>query len=160
MKYETVKNFVINSLQKEKKNLDKDKKEFESNFGRLEQINSEIMELRQKAKVFNVQKCACCTHPLKPPVVYFFCNHAYHSLCLNAQIKDDMSNQCPQCDTSKNFKINSFPILGNKQITLRIKQAEEQANNHNNFFMELKTKPRKFDFIAEYMGKGIFKMQN
>jgi hypothetical protein len=39
-------------------------------------------------------------------------------------------------------------------------QAEEQANNHNNFFMELKTKPRKFDFIAEYMGKGIFKMQN
>ena len=49
---------------------------------------------------------------------------------------------------------------GNKQITQRIRQAEEQANNHNNFFMELKMKPRKFDFIAEYMGKGIFKMNN
>ena len=115
--------------------MDKDKKEFESNFGRLEQINTEIKELKQKAKIFNVQKCACCTHPLKPPVVYFFCNHAYHSLCLNAQIKDDMKdNQCPQCDTSKQYIY--YIKIGNKQISLRIMQAEEQANNHNNFFSQ------------------------
>jgi hypothetical protein len=46
------------------------------------------------------------------------------------------------------------------QITQRIKQAQEQAHNHNNFFMELKTKQRKFDFIAKCVGKGIFKMDN
>ena len=46
------------------------------------------------------------------------------------------------------------------QITQRIKQAEEQSNDHNNFFTELKSKPRKFDFIAKYLGKGIFKMDN
>jgi hypothetical protein len=54
MKYETVKNFVINSLQKEKKNLDKDKKEFESNFGRLEQINHIRMLLKKKCLIRNI----------------------------------------------------------------------------------------------------------
>ncbi len=51
-------------------------------------------------------------------------------------------------------------LLENVQITQRIKQAEEQANNHNNFFMELNTKQRKFDFIAKYLSKGIFKMDS
>jgi hypothetical protein len=101
MKYETVKNFVINSLSKEKKNLDNDKKDFENNFTKLEKINNEIKELKQKAKIFNVTKCAFCTHTLQPPVVYFLCGHSYHLLCLNAEVKDDMKDiQCPQCINS------------------------------------------------------------
>lgn len=149
MKFETVKNFIVNSLTKEKKNLDSDKKEFEANYSKLEKINSEIKELKQKSKTFNITKCSLCSHTLQPPVVYFLCNHAYHLLCLNNDIKDDMKEiQCSSC------------VQKNTQITVRIKQAEDQANNHNNFFMELKTKPRKFDFIAKYLGKGIFKMDN
>ncbi len=156
MKYETVKNFIVNSLAKEKKNLDTDKKEFESNFSKLEKINTEVKELKQKAKVFNISKCAFCNQTIQPPVVYFLCSHAYHLLCLNAEVKDDMKDiQCPQCINSKLIVLKH---LENVQITQRIKQAEEQANNHNNFIMELKTKQRKFDFIAKYLGKGIFKM--
>jgi hypothetical protein len=156
MKYETVKDFIMNSLSKEKKNLDADKKEFENNFSKLEKINSEVKELKSKAKIFNISKCAFCTQSLQPPVVYFLCNHAYHILCLNAEVRDDMKEiQCPQCINSK--LCNN---IENVQISQRIKQAEEQANNHNNFFMELKTKQRKFDFIAKYLGKGIFKMDD
>ena len=102
MKYETVKNFIANSLSKEKKNLDSDKKEFETNFSKLEKINSEIKELKQKAKIFNISKCAVCNQNLQPPVVYFICSHAYHLLCLNAEVRDDMKDiQCPQCINSK-----------------------------------------------------------
>ena len=101
MKYETVKNFVISSLQKEKKNLDQDKKEFETNFNKLEKITSEVKEIKEKARVFNVSKCAFCNQTLTPTTVYFLCYHAYHHLCLNAEIKDDMKDiECPQCINS------------------------------------------------------------
>ena len=101
MKYETVKNFIVNSLSKEKKNLDSDKREFEANFSKLEKINSELKELKSKAKVFNVSKCACCNQTLQPPVVYFLCNHGFHLLCLNAEVQDDVKEvQCPQCISS------------------------------------------------------------
>ncbi len=106
MKYETVKNFIIASLTKEKKNLDADKKEFEANFNKLEKINTEIKELKQKARVFSVTKCTFCNQTLTPPSVYFLCNHSYHLLCLNAEVKDDMKDiQCPQCITSKLNKL-------------------------------------------------------
>ncbi len=102
MKYETVKDFIVNSLGKEKKNLDADKKEFENNYTKLEKINTEVKEIKQKAKILNISKCALCNQTLQPPVVYFLCNHAYHLLCLNTDIKDDMKEaQCPQCINSK-----------------------------------------------------------
>lgn len=53
-----------------------------------------------------------------------------------------------------------FNFLENVQLSQRIKQSEEQSSNLNNFYMEITTKQRKFDFIAKYMGKGIFKMDN
>jgi hypothetical protein len=106
MKYETVKNFIISSLSKEKKNLDLDKKEFEANYNKLEKFSTEVKEIKQKARVFNVSKCAFCNNTLAPPVVYFLCSHAYHLLCLNAEVKDDMKDiQCPQCIQSKYFLI-------------------------------------------------------
>ena len=78
MKFETVKNFIVNSLSKEKKNFDEDKKHFETNYAKLEKINSEVKELKQKAKLFNISKCTYCTHTLQPPVVYFLCNHSIY----------------------------------------------------------------------------------
>lgn len=102
MKYETVKNFIISTLSKEKKNLDVDRKEFETNYTKLEKINTEIKELKQKARVFNVSKCSFCNQTLNTPAVYFLCLHSYHQLCLNAEVKDDMKEiKCPQCVTSK-----------------------------------------------------------
>jgi hypothetical protein len=106
MKYDIVKNFIISTLSKEKKNLDVDKKEFETNYNKLEKINTEIKEIKQKARVFNVSKCAFCNQTLNLPAVYFLCFHAYHVLCLNAEVKDDMKDiKCPQCITSKNIII-------------------------------------------------------
>lgn len=102
MKFETVKNFIISTLSKEKKNLDADKKEFEANYQKLERFNTEVKELKQKAKVFNISKCSFCNMTLNTPAVYFLCNHAFHSLCLNAEIKDDMQEiKCIQCANSK-----------------------------------------------------------
>jgi hypothetical protein len=83
MKYETVKDFIVNSLAKEKKNLDSDKKEFDTNYSKLEKINQEVKELKQKAKVFNLSKCGLCNHTLQIPVTYFLCNHGFHSMCLS-----------------------------------------------------------------------------
>ena len=102
MKFETVKNFIVNSLMKEKKNIDSDKKEFETNYNKLEKINTELKELKQKCKTFQQSKCAFCNKTLEPPAVYFLCPHSYHLLCLNAEVKDDMKDvQCPHCLTSK-----------------------------------------------------------
>ena len=39
-----------------------------------------------------------------------------------------------------------------------MRQSEEKANDHNNFFMELKSRQKKFELIAKYLGKGIFKL--
>jgi hypothetical protein len=40
-----------------------------------------------------------------------------------------------------------------------MRQSEEQSNDHNNFFMELKLRSKRFDLITKYLGKGIFKLE-
>jgi hypothetical protein len=154
IKYETVKNFIISSLRKEKTNLDNDKTEFENNYAKLEKIKVEISEIKHQARVFKNSKCNLCGNSLNPPMNYFLCMHAFHSHCLNAESRDDMKElQCPLCSQSI-----QFIYLENVQISQRIKQAEEQANNHNAFMTELNSKQRKFDLIAKYFGRGIFKI--
>ena len=102
IKYETVKNFIISSLKKEKTNLDNDKKEFENNYGKLEKIKVEISEIKHQARVFKNNKCNLCGNCLSPPMNYFLCMHAFHSHCLNAESRDDMKElQCPLCIQSK-----------------------------------------------------------
>lgn len=123
MKFETVKNFITNSLSKEKKNLDLDKKEFEANYTKLEKITNEVKDLKQKAKVFNTSKCAFCSQTLQPPTVFFLCNHAFHLLCLNAEVKDDMKDiQCPQCINS------NFILLNFKKMYKLLKELNKQRN--------------------------------
>lgn len=149
-----MKNFIISSLKKEKSNLDNDKVEFETNYNKLEKIKVDINEIKHQAKVFRNTKCNLCNNSLNPPMNYFLCMHAFHSHCLNAESKDDMKElQCPLCIQS-----NIIFYLEYVQITQRIKQAEEQAHNHNNFMSELRDKQRKFDLIAKYFGRGIFKL--
>lgn len=154
IKYETVKNFIISSLRKEKTNLDNDKNDFENNFQKLKNIKNDISEIKHQAKLFKMSKCNLCGNSLNPPMNYFLCMHAFHAHCLNAELRDDMKElQCPLCIQS-----NNSLILESVQISQRIKQAEEQANNHNAFMTELNSKQRKFDLIAKYFGRGIFKI--
>lgn len=42
-------------------------------------------------------------------------------------------------------------------LTKKIRQTEENADDHNTFFMELKSKEKKFDLIAKYLSKGVIK---
>ena len=44
------------------------------------------------------------------------------------------------------------------QFEMKINQSAELAKDHNSFFTDLKSKQKKNDLVAKYLGKGIFDM--
>lgn len=151
MTFEPIRYFINKIVDKEQKEIKKNESEFQANEEKEEKYNVELRELRTKASQFSVYKCAICNQPTSNlnvvPIVFYLCNHAYHMHCLNTEIRDDENsteNPCPQCWNRSH------------QVTQRINQSKERANNNNEFRMELDSKQRKFDQVAKYLGMGLF----
>lgn len=71
------------------------------------------------------------------------CGHSYHDLCARA---DDDSRECFEC-TKKD----------QKEIMEQKKEVHAMVEvNATKFFLDLEKSPKKFETIAEYMGKGMF----
>lgn len=150
--FDTVRNFLLEVLKKEYKSINNNKSTYETNNEKEIKFNSDISEIKTKASQFSMTKCAICNQPTSSlsniqPIIFFLCHHAFHMMCLNAELKDDSKDetQCPTC------------YQRSHQVLNRVKQSEEKNENFNEFKMELETYNKKFDYFSKKMGMGIFK---
>lgn len=107
------------------------------------QMKKELEELRTSAKIFQQTTCSLCNNPLDLPAIHFMCLHSYHPRCLV-----DL-DECPKCSQKS------------REVLQRKKMYEESANQHEQFFKQLKNSGADgFNLVAEYFGRGIFKPLN
>jgi len=72
------------------------------------------------------------------------CGHSYHGDCL---MSDGTEKECQQ-----HCKERHNNILERKQ------HYDMQVHDTKNFFEKLPQIPNKFDVVAEYLGKGLFRL--
>lgn len=147
-----VREFLLKLLKKEHKVIEQNEKEFEKNDEKNNLFNNELFDLKTKATQFSMIRCSICNQPTTNinvvPVVFFLCHHAFHLYCLNAELRDDENRddqQCPTCWQRSNHVLN------------RIKQSEDKKEDYNDFNIELKQNPKKFELVSKYLGMGMFK---
>ena len=145
IEFSVIKKYIIDWIQKQKQSLNNDKADTEANFNKIESNNQQLRELQSKAKTYNMPKCPICSQPLEMPFIYFACGHGFHQVCLNAE------NEETECSVCK---------LRNSQLSKRIADGKEISGLHNQFFSDLRTNNKKFDYFAKYLGKGIFTNKN
>ena len=149
MKFSIIRKYISNVFKDNLITLDSGKKERDQIFEQFNKIQSEIEIIKKKKTIIINKNCDICNQKLlqKDEIICFCCNHSFHILCYkkNLEISNILEDICPQC------------INKNNQLSQRMKQSVEQSNNHNNFFIELHSKPKKFELITKYLGKGIFK---
>ena len=149
--FELVRKPLLKILNKEYKEININKADYEVNETKTNKFDNELLEFKTKATQFSMGKCSLCNQATSNnnvvPVVFFLCHHAFHMYCLNAELRDDTSedHKCPTCWQRSNQVIN------------RIKQTEEKKDDSNEYNIELSKNVKKFDHIAKYMGLGLFK---
>ena len=144
---------IFNMTYTSGKGFEKDKKEMEETYSKIEKVKEEMKDLKTKCTMIRPNKCAICNGSLSLPAVHFLCQHSFHILCLNANLNDDMKkSDCPLCKT----KIDS--------VRQRIRVGVEFAENlkYEDIIKEEneKNKGRKFDTVIDLYSKGIIMQQN
>ena len=142
IEFSVIKKYIIDWIKKQKESLNNDKADTEANFNKIEVNNQQLRELQIKAKTYNMPKCPICSQPLEMPFIYFICGHGFHQSCLNGESFDEI--ECSICKGR------------NSQLTKRILDGRNIANNHGDFFTDLNASNKKCDFFAKYLGKCIF----
>ena len=144
LEFKFAKNYIMEWLINQQEQLNEDKKICLSNVDKIQKTNNQIEELKTKAKMFSMSKCLICKSQVKPPFVFFACNHACCTECTKYSYDDDEDVSCPVCQKEE------------KNLLDRIEQTKTIAKDSNSFFTELRGKPKKFNLFAEFLGKGIF----
>ena len=154
LKFNVLKKY-INIILKEQINITENcSKEKEENFNKLFYITIQNKELK-KIKILKLKNiCDYCEKKInyknKEDIICYCCKHTYHRMCLITLYKDKFEGDdiCPKC------------LNKNNQLAQRMKQSDEQIKDHNNFFIDLNQKQKKFELIIKYLGKGLFKFKN
>ena len=147
VKFILLKPFIINMMKEKNNALEASENEKEKNKKELDKIKNEIFQLKKKATFIIPKECMYCKENItkEEDAISYLCQHTFHKRCLMAQRENDYDDlECLKCK-SKNI-----------QLGQNLKKRSEQTNLHNEYFLELKNKKKKFDLITQYLGKGIF----
>ena len=144
-----INDFIEKSIEKQLNNLELSSKNINLYTNQINDLSSKMTELNTTAMKLNLDLCDECNLDVSFPFVCYKCGHNYHSLCLNANIEDEIINkECPKCKKNKN-KINE-----------EIKNMENYntfIKDKINFKQEYEKSDNKIDFILSLYGKGLFK---
>jgi hypothetical protein len=136
-----IKTFIEKSFKINNEPIEKNKELINKLNEDLQKTKNEINELKTKSFILrNNINCPECGLSISFPSVYFFCNHTYHSLCLNANVYEDI--ECNKCKEKRIKLINN------------IFKERESINNKNKFQDEINNK----GFYSLY-GKGIMEFK-
>ena len=143
-----INSFMEKALEKEVVDLDNLSKNTEIYSNQINETNKKITELNTNALTFNLNLCDECDMALSFPCVCYKCGHNFHSLCINANIGDDISNiDCPKCKKNKS------------KVEKELKDADNYykfINDNINFKNELEKSENKMAFLSSLYGKGLF----
>eukprot|EP01083_Nonionella_stella_P075667 205784_1 len=138
IKLGVIKDFMINTLQRECSQIVADEREIRNYQEDTERMRDEIEELKTSAKTFQGTKCHACTSALELPAVHFLCMHSYHQRCLV-----DNDRECPKCAPE-------FRKVNEMKQSMKLSSGQ-----HDKFFKQLDACPDGFSTVAEYFGRGL-----
>ena len=134
-----IKEFVVRKLGKQNKRILEDQASIRKCKQDTVKMRKEIDGLMRGAKVFQQNKCSLCKQALDLPSVHFLCMHSFHQRCLY-----DNEHECPTCGPKTS------------QIKEIKKSLQDNVNDHEGFFRQLKRSEEGFSVIAEYFGRDLF----
>ena len=144
--------FIEKSIEKQLNNLELSSKNIFSFTHELNDLNIKISGTRTNAMNFSLDKCDECDMDISFPCICYKCGHNYHSLCINANIDDEIINiECPKCKKNKNKINEDMKNIGNYNKFIKEK---------NNFEAEYEKSENKVEFILSLYGKGLFDKEN
>lgn len=140
--FKTIRSFFMKKIKDDKVSIDKDKLVIKNNRDKAKEERLEFKKLKTTAKVFQSTRCSNCESQLTLPTVHFMCGHSFHDHCL---LSDKSEKECLKC------------AYENK----RILDTKEQYDNHiydtKAFYEKMAESSNKFDVVAEWLGKGLFR---
>lgn len=94
-----VKPYLLDVIEREKKEIDSNAKLVESYRSESEQRRREARELASGAVALQSTRCARCNGTLDLPVVHFLCRHSFHQRCVAEAPSSDARQalRCPLC---------------------------------------------------------------
>lgn len=149
-----IKEYIANSMKNTIEEMANDKKEFEECYYNVQKLTKKLKQHKSQPMYFNCKSCSVCNENFVQysngvssiaKIIVFKCGHAFHPTCLNIQDRLESSSEeycCPKCS----YKF--------EQVNKRIQIINDNASDHNSFFMQLSKKDNKFDFIAKHLGRG------
>ena len=149
--FETVRDFFIHKLEKERQEIDADQQKVEQNVSKAKDYRQQYYLLKTQAKKFQENKCSHqnCDHQITLPSVHFLCGHSFSEQCLtqNYDEEKDPSGrlQCTRCFKDHNHTKNQ------KQ------DYDAQVNDSKQYFDQLQTQSNKFMIVSQQLGLGIFR---
>lgn len=147
-----IKNYLLNYIKKQKKEIDNNTKLVETYKKETADVQKSINSLIHDKDILNRAKCASCGQPLEIPFVHFKCSHSYHERCLltsdnhklelNELEKADLT--CPRCAS----KYETIDILN--------KRRQELADKEDEFQASLEGSKDRFKVMMGFISRGAF----
>ncbi|CAJ0931309.1 unnamed protein product, partial [Mesorhabditis belari] len=144
LKVSTVREYVIQWLQKQEKQISEDKKAIVESEKRMVEVQAETEKLHFKVQTIQAAKCCACATALQLPAIHFLCKHSFHVHCFESYA--EQADACPAC---------AAKYTPSEQ---RIAQTEKlmQKGAHAIFQNELKNSSNGISIVADYVGRGLF----
>ncbi|KAK7310771.1 hypothetical protein RJT34_08486 [Clitoria ternatea] len=133
-----IKDYIARKLEQESKMIEEDRQAIEKYQEDTLTMRKEIQDLRTNARIFQLSKCTACTFTLDLPAVHFMCMHSFHLRCLG-----DNEKECPECAPEY------------RSVLEMKRNLEQNSNDQDRFFQQVKSSKDGFSVIAEYFGKGV-----
>lgn len=136
-----VKRYLGDTIQKERREIAKNRQMIQQYKGETERKEKAIEELGSRPVQFQAQRCQGCGLQLELPAVHFLCKHSFHQRCLNAAVEGGW--ECSACAPE------------NQTVRTLRKGQEEGAERHEYFGQVLAESRDKFATVAEFFGRGV-----
>ena len=147
---EIINPFIQKALEKQLDSLEKSSKNIDTYTHEINDIDKKITQLNTNALSFTLNLCDECDMGISFPCVCYKCGHNFHSLCINANIGEEIVNiDCPKCKKNKS-KVE-------EEISEK-KKYFEFINDSKNFKNEMEKSEDKLEFLSTLYGKGLFNM--
>ena len=139
----TFKKYFLSKMREYTGQTDRDAMMTRVNCDKIDKGRDEHRKLKTSGKVFQGTKCSHCDKTIFLPSVNFMCGHSFHENCLEQRERGHY--ECSKCSDE------------HKNVLERKEQFDEKSNDFRVFFEKMHESKNKFDVVAEFLGRGVFK---